>query len=630
MRSRIAAIRRARQRRRGSPRRTALTACLAAAGLAVTVAACGARPDGPGSDGPPQGPSTVTYALAPGAYADYILPFDDSDNYSVYNVNDFQYLLYRPLYWFGKGTGPLLNTGLSLAYLPEYSGQVVKIRLKPGWSWSNGQPVDAQDVVFWMQMMIANKTTWAGYVPGYFPDNVKDIHAVGKYEVEMTIKGPYSQPWFTDNELSQITPLPLAWDVTSSGPSNCVNVLSDCVAVYSYLAKLAGQPQTYGSSPIWNVVDGPWRVQSLTSQHVLTLVTNPKYSAKLPAHHITKFIEEPFTSEQAEYNVLQDPTASQAVDVGYLPTVDAPPSTTSGTGPNPATVTDYNLSVQYAWSLTYFPYNFQNKTGQGPIMGQLYFRQAFQDLVDQEGTIDGPLHGYGKVTIGPVGNYPVTKYLSPTLESKGDQWPLSLTNAKSLLSSHGWSIKPGGTDACLRGGAGGCGAGIATGTKLSLSLIWATGVDWMESAVKELASNASQVGINLSVTGTSFQNVINIAFGSCGPGQPCSWDMAFWGSWTYAPDYVPTGEELFIPGAINNAGGYDSATNNRLTTASLHAGTPAAFYKALYKWQDYLAGQLPVVWEPDAPGLIETFKGLHTGPWNSALDITPEDWYWQK
>ena len=44
----------------------------------------------------------------------------------------------------------------------------------------------------------------------------------------------------------------------------------------------------------------------------------------MATNHITTFIEAPFTSEQAEYNVLQDPTGSQTVDVGYLPTVDAP------------------------------------------------------------------------------------------------------------------------------------------------------------------------------------------------------------------------------------------------------------------------------------------------------------------
>jgi hypothetical protein len=50
----------------------------------------------------------------------------------------------------------------------------------------------------------------------------------------------------------------------------------------------------------------------------------------------------------------------------------------------------------------------------------------------------------------------------------------------------------------------------------------------------------------------------------------------------------------------------------------------------MYNWQTYLAGQLPVVYQPDAPQLIETIKGLDIGPQNSALDITPEMWFYRQ
>ncbi len=59
------------------------------------------------------------------------------------------------------------------------------------------------------------------------------------------------------------------------------------------------------------------------------------------------------------------------------------------------------------------PVQLRNNTGQGAIFSQLYFRQVFQELVDQEGVINGPLHGYGKPNFGPVSCYPVTKFLRP-------------------------------------------------------------------------------------------------------------------------------------------------------------------------------------------------------------------------
>jgi peptide/nickel transport system substrate-binding protein len=620
--------------RRGSRRGVMLGACTGLAGLAITVAGCGTSPSSPADTAPPGGGTTATYALAPDSPIDYIFPFVSatSGDFTVYNANDFQYLMYRPLYWFGAGTSPLLNTSLSLAYRPVYKGQQVTIRLKPHWKWSDGEPVDAKDVMFWMNMLLANRTTWAGYVKGYFPDNVKNVHPVGTDEVQMTITGPYSETWFTNNELSQITPMPMAWDVTGPGkPSNCAQVVSDCLAVYKYLNNLATNDISGYGNPksIWQVVDGPWRVQSVTTAGGATLVFNNKYSGKVPQHHITRFVEEPFTSEQVEFDLLQDPEGSQTIDVGYLPTVDAPPPSGSGVGANPSVLANYNLHAQYVWQLSYFPYNFANPTA-GPIFRQLYFRQAFQDLVDQEGTIDGPLHGYGKVTIGPVADFPVTPYLSPQLEKAGDQWPLSLTDAQILLRRNGWSVSTsGGTDTCIRPGTapGDCGAGITAGTPLKLSLIYATGVDWMDSAAKELASNAAQVGIKLTATAEPFGTVAGDATGANGPS---AWEMAFFGAWSYSPDYVPTGEELFLTGAAANFGRYEDPVNDADIRATLSARTPAEFSRAMYKWETYLAGQLPVVYEPDTPQLVETIKGLDTGVPNSALTITPEDWHWQK
>ncbi len=109
---------------------------------------------------------------------------------SVYNVNDFQYQLYRPLYWFGTGATPYLNPALSLADPPIYRGHQVVIRLKQNYKWSNGEPVDAQDVVFWMNMMIAEGSTGAFWSPKGLPSDVTNVRAASKYVVTMDITTP--------------------------------------------------------------------------------------------------------------------------------------------------------------------------------------------------------------------------------------------------------------------------------------------------------------------------------------------------------------------------------------------------------------------------------------------------------
>ncbi len=601
----------------------------------MVLAACGpASSATTGSQAGAASGNSVTYAMEPGGAASYPFPFM-AGNYiaddSVYNVNDFQYQLYRPLYWFGSGATPYLNPALSLADPPTYRGHLLTIQLKQNYKWSNGEPVDAQDVVFWMNMMIAENSNGAFWSPKGLPSDVTNIRAASQYVVTMQITTPqFSQSWFTNNELSEITPMPVAWDRTASGPSDCATNISACTAVYNYLSSQAAKnPSTFASSPIWSVVDGPWKIQNLNGQGKLTLVSNPKYGGPVAAHHITTFVELPFTSEQAEYNVLQDPTGNQAIDVGYLPTVDAPvPPAGANVGANPSSLSNYQLSALYVWQLSYFPYNFNNDTGQGPIFQQLYFRQAFQYLVDEEGVINGPLHGYGKATTGPVGTYPVTKYLSPQLQQQGDQWTLNIPKAQQLLSSNGWSVVPNGTDTCIHPGTapGDCGAKIAAGARLNFSLMYAIGTDWMESAVRELASNASLVGIQVNLDAEPFSTVTGTAFDP----SVNKWQMAYWGSWTFAPDYLPTGDELFETGAPNNGGAYSNPHNDLLILDTLHARTPGQFDTAMYNWQNYLSSQLPVVYEPDAPTLLETIKGLDIGVQNSALNITPEEWAYRQ
>ena len=89
------------------------------------------------------------------------------------------------------------------------------IKLK-AYRWSDGEEVSARDVVFWIDLLRANRYHWASYVPGGFPDNVVVLAAAtGRATVQLRLNASYNPIWFTYNELSQITPLPIAWDRTS-------------------------------------------------------------------------------------------------------------------------------------------------------------------------------------------------------------------------------------------------------------------------------------------------------------------------------------------------------------------------------------------------------------------------------
>jgi peptide/nickel transport system substrate-binding protein len=603
--------------------------------VTVMLAAAGCGTNGNATSGNrPVNDGTVTYALPANVTPNYIFPFSPGGFFTIVNTDSLQYLQYRPLYWWGDKGLPYLNESLSLAKEPIYQGQTVTIQLKQGWKWSNNLPITSKDIMFWLNMMraVAYKD-WGGYVPGGIPDNITNVHAVGDDKVVMTVKGKFSQTWFTANELSQITPMPQAWDMTGQNTkSDCSDNWHDCAAVFTYLDKLSQNTATWTTSPLWRIVDGAWMLKKYSTDGTLAFDYNTHYSGPVPADHVNKFIEVPFTTEQAEYNVLQA-GGSNKLDVGYLPTVNAPvPPPGATVGQNP--VAGYKMQPVYTWGLNYIPYNFSSTDPQLAVINQLYIRQALQLLINQSAIVQGALHGYGRVTDGPVGDAPPTKYLSAQAK-KGDPFPFSVQRAHQLLSENGWKVNEGGLTQCVSPGIGKgeCGKGIKAGTRLSLTMLYASGNAWVEAAMLELESNASNVGIQIKLSQKSFNGVLGVVEDAppC-TATSCPWELANWGEgWSYVPDYLPTGDELFKTGSAGNLGHYSDYHDDQLIQASVQASNPKTALTLMWKWEDYLTQQLPVMYEPAAPAaLVETVDNLRIGPLDPTLALAPETWYFVK
>ena len=199
--------------------------------------------------------------------------------------------------------------------------------------WSNGTPVTAQDVVFWLNMELAEPANYGAYTG--FPANVKDIKVVSPTELTMTMDKPYSPTWFQYNDLSQVTPMPAAWDRTASGPSSCATTVSDCTKVYTYLDSQSKDMAGYVGSPLWSIVDGPWKLSAFNADGHVTFVPNKSYSGPVKPT-LAAFQEVPFTTDTAEYGVLESPSGTTKIDFGYLPDQDAPPKAPdAAVGANP-------------------------------------------------------------------------------------------------------------------------------------------------------------------------------------------------------------------------------------------------------------------------------------------------------
>jgi peptide/nickel transport system substrate-binding protein len=586
---------------------------------ALVAAGCSSNSNNSAPETTPVTGGTAVLAEAPSAPPTYIFPYMNSAVISNVNLFYFQYLMYRPLYWFGNGSLPTVNYSLSLANPPTFNGNKVTITLKH-YRWSDGTPVTATDVMFWLNMEKALPADYGAYTN--FPADVSDITVVSPTELTMTMDKAYSPSWFLYNQLSQITPMPPAWDRSASGPSSCATKVSDCAAVYSYLNDQAKNLNGYVGSPLWSVVDGPWKLSAFNADGHVTFVPNKSYSGPVKPR-LAAFQEVPFTTDNAEYDVLRSPNPSTKIDVGYLPEQDAPPKPArAAVGANP--VPGYTLSPWTIWGINYFVVNYQSTTGNAPIIRQLYFRQVLENLMNQAAVLQGPLRGYGTLTAGPVGNTPVTSWLSPKGKA-GNPFPYDPAKAKSLLTSHGWTVNPGGVSTCANPSL--CGPGIKKGQGMSFTLPYATGTSWIESEMTQLQSNASALGIRLNLEPKPFAQVISVAGGNCVVAKlPCNWDMANWGGgWSFSPDYEPTGEQLFLSGVVANAGGYSDPTNDAMIGKTLTSSDLAY----MYTWQDYLSAQLPMIWQPEADYQLTEIAGNLKGvtPQSPTLSVNPENWY---
>ena len=609
---------------RSRPRLRGRILAAGVAGVACALVAAGCAGTG-NSSAPlttPVSGGTAVFAEPPSAPPTYIFPYMSSAVISNVNLFYFQYLMYRPLYWFGNGSQPSVNTSLSLANPPAFNGDKVTITLKH-YMWSDGTPVTARDVMFWINMEKALPADYGAYTS--FPADVSDVTVVSPTELTMTLDQAYSPTWFLYNQLSQITPMPAAWDQTASGPSDCATTVSDCAAVYDYLNDQARDQTSYVTSPLWSIVDGPWRLSAFNADGHVTFVPNKSYSGPLKPR-LAAFQEVPFTTDSAEYDVLRAPNPSTKIDVGYLPEQDAPAKPAgAAAGANP--VPGYTLSPWITWGINYFVVNYQSTTGNAPIIRQLYFRQVLEIMMNQDAVLQGPLRGYGTPTVGPVGNTPVTSWLSPHGKA-GNPFPYDPAKAKSLLASHGWTVAPNGVSTCASPSR--CGAGIKKGQGLSFNLPYATGTSWITSEMTQLASNAATLGIRLNLEPRPFAQVISVAGGNCVVAKlPCDWDMANWGGgWSFSPDYEPTGEQLFQSGVPANSGGYHDPRNDSMINKTLTSSNLAY----MYTWQDYLSAQLPMIWQPEADYQLTEVTGNLKGvtPLSPTLSITPENWYFVK
>lgn len=558
---------------------------------------------------------TATFAESAGGKPDYIFPMMTPLHQSIANIEQFNRLSYRSLYWIGKGDQPVIDPSMSLAQPAKYSNgnTTVTVTLN-NYQWSDGQPITTRDVEFWINLFRANKTTSAGYIPGAFPDNIAKFTAVNDKTFTLTLTGAYSTGWFNYNELSQIVPIPQhVWDKTSATGAigNFDRDPASAKLVYDFLQKASDDISTYGTNPLWQTVSGPWILSTYRADGYAEFTPNKNYSGSHKPK-LDKFIETPFTSEATELNVIR---SGNTIDYGYLPVQEiAQEKTLSASG--------YSIAPWQSWGTNFMVMNF-NHPLTGPLIKQLYIRQAMQSLVNQAAMIKGPLQGTGSINLGPIRISSFIKYYS-----RSKALPFNPGKAKRLLTSHGWKVTPNGASTCVKPGTGAtqCGAGIASGTKLQFNLEYSSGVVTLDQEMQAMKSDFSAAGILLNLTQAPFNTVLG-DLAPCKAGdKSCKFQLINWGGgWIYGINPYPSGEQLFSTGAGSNYDGYSDPTSDALIATAVHSNDP----KALVAVANNLANQVPVLWMPTELYRISVISSRLSGvdlKQSPILSLTPEDW----
>jgi peptide/nickel transport system substrate-binding protein len=575
---------------------------------------------------------TITVAEPPNSAPTWILPIVTGAGNSVYTVPMFDYQMWRPLYWLVNGVAPKETPAMSLANEPTWSNgdKTVTLTLKSSYKWSDGQPITSKDVLFWWYEMKAalkaSPANWAYYTPGLgVPDQVASISAPDSSTVQMNLTKAVNPTWFWQDQLGAIQPMPAhAWAKSSaSGPTLDFTKPANAAAIYSYLAAQSKSVSTYASNPLWQTIDGPYKLTTFDSTNgAFTMTPNATYGGP----HATKesvFQGVPFTSDTAEFNAVK----AGKIDLGYVPLGDVP-QVSGLTG----TYNEFGYST-FGWS--YVAYNFKDTTGDfNNIIDKLYIRQAIAHLEDQVGYIKAFFNGAGGQAFGPVPSIPQSPF-TPS-NALTNPYPFGLSAAETLLKDNGWSIVPNGTDACVKPGtgAGECGAGIPAGTKLAWNVIYNTNPAIIGQQVQDLASQARKIGITMNLSSSNFNFMIANYNDPSSPKTINKWAMQDFGGFTNST--YPTTFGVFNSGGSSNLGGYTDPKADSLITASINS--PAA--SAVTAEAAYLTTQQPglfqpnpdgamgtsaiLVWQKTISGTPESFETLTQAQWN------PEYWFFTK
>jgi len=603
-----------------------LVVTAAALALTTLVAACGGGGGGTiGGGSVVKGQKikggTVTIAEV-GASPNFIFPMVPATNSNGYN-GDLTLGLWPPLVYSGDGAQSIPNPQESLYSSLTYSDndKVITIVLKP-WKWSDGVPITARDFTFAYNLLKANYNDWFDYVQGLFPVDVAKVLTPNIHTVVIDLTRSYNPEFYTDNVLATIPLIPQhAWDKTSASGKvgNYDETTAGAKAVWNFLQAQGSQMSTFATNPLWQVVDGPWKLAAFQSNGYYAWVPNKNYSGP-DKPVLDKAIWTPYTTDTAEMDTLRSNTSLSIGDVPLNDIRQVPALKAEG----------YSVAQVPNPGVAEILPNFYAPVA-GLLLRQLYIRQAMEYLINRKQIVQKAFAGYADPGNGPVPTIYGQQWDSP-MEKAGGPYQYDPAKAIALLKANGWKVVPGGTDTCVRPGTatGECGAGITANEPLTFQLLFASGTESFDEQNAAFQSSESLGGVKITLKSEQFNTLVSTT-GTCNaqshPAATCNdWQLEQYGYNEYLMD--PSGAGEFNTDANGNYGGYSTPEMDKLIDATEYGSSDSAFFA----YEDYAAEQLPLLWLPNA-STVFVYKSNLAGvtplnPFSGLLN--PEVWYYTK
>lgn len=583
--------------------------------------------------GSPSTGGTISVGQISGQTPTYIFPVTPGAFTSTPN-EELLTQLFLPLYAGPNGAKPEEDPAMSIANAPVASNgnKTFTITLKKGFKWTDGHPVNANDVVFGYDELAAavkeSPANWGQYTPGLIPDNVASVKASGADTVVFNMTKSINPGFFLYNQLQDtdygLFAMPsTSWNIASAGGAHLnYKDPADAKKIYDYLNAQSQKLSTWASNPLWKDVDGPYTLKSFnTTNSSYVLAPNPNYGGSQKA--TATLDTETFTSVTAQFNALKSGTLDVA---GLDPTqlAQVPSLKTQG----------YSVfgGPAFGWDAAII--NFKDTTDDfDKVIAQTYVRGAIQSLIDEPAIVTAVHKGAAVPAYGPTPPAPLSPYQSTS--STKPTYPYGVANAKKILTSHGWDVKAGGTTTCSKAGtgAGECGAGIPVGTPIKFS--WAdepasaSSIGVNESAI--VASAAKQVGIDIELTTKTF-NFLTSNYDDQNPAATKYTND--WGVNNFAGieiNYYPTQSGIWTPGGGFNFGDFDNAAVNKAVQNSIYSANASAVETE----NNIEAKELPVFFFPVEDYVWAVSKRIG-GPAKSFTVLTqdvvndPQYWYIKK